>query len=106
MDELQTVAAKIDRALLALKSHPEVAANSIVPAEAVSMFQYADYRLWPGSLKQRGDHTWRFAVKRHFDFVPARAASTPEVGIQIVAHVLPQHVRLEGIGIVGTRPAE
>src|SRR6266404_6476078 len=46
------------------------------------------------------------AVKRNRDLVPVRAALAPELGIEIVAHVMPQHVVVERIGVVAARLAE
>src|SRR5258706_14576714 len=46
------------------------------------------------------------AVHRHRDFVPARTAHAPELGIEIMAHVLPQQIVVECMGVVAARSAE
>ena len=46
------------------------------------------------------------AVERHRDLVPARAALAPELGVEVVAHDVPQHVVVERVGVVAARPPE
>ena len=46
------------------------------------------------------------AVHRHRDPVPVRADRAPIAGIEIVAHVIPQKIVVERIGIDAARPAE
>ena len=45
------------------------------------------------------------AVHRHGDAVPVGAAHAPEFRIEAVGRPLPQHVVVEGVRIVGARPA-
>ena len=46
------------------------------------------------------------AVERHVDLVPARAVHAPVLGVEVVAHHVPQHVVVERVGVVAARAAE
>ena len=41
--------------------------------------------------------------QRHLDLVPARAGHAPVLGIEIIAHEMPQHIVVERIGVIGAR---
>ena len=46
------------------------------------------------------------AVEGHGDLFPLRAAHPPELGIEVIAHVSPQLIVVEGVGIVTSRSAK